>query len=225
MQRCEDHGRIEDPFQQPEGPGLLQGRQIPAQGAGVLTHGRGPLGQLLFGSVAPILMVKDTDYGFAYGARRPLADSGYQWRVTQWLAPCFSFFPPYGDNPYGGHAFGFMDPNDKKTRDTRFAEFLQKRESVLKWIKMYSPYEHVSKDDPPVYLIYNSDPAISQPQKDPTHTANYGVKLQEHCKAIGAECELVYPGAPDVKHKTIAEFLIEMLKKWLERDEGGATRH
>jgi acetyl esterase/lipase len=114
---------------------------------------------------------------------------------------------------YGGHAFGFMDPNDKKTRDTRFAEFLEKRESVLKWIKMYSPYELVSKDDPPVYLFYSAVPAIGQPQKDPTHTSNYGVKLQEHCKAIGTECELVYPNAPNVKHLTIAEFLIETLKK------------
>ncbi len=114
---------------------------------------------------------------------------------------------------YGGHAFGFMDPNDKKTRDTRFAEFLEKRESVLKWIKMYSPYEHVSKDDPAVYLLYSLAPAIGQPQKDPTHTANYGVKLQEHCQSIGTECELVYPGAPVVKHKGIAEFLIGMLKK------------
>ncbi|MDP1590894.1 MAG: alpha/beta hydrolase [Prosthecobacter sp.] len=114
---------------------------------------------------------------------------------------------------YGGHAFGFMDPNDRKTRDTRFAEFLEKRESVLKWIKMYSPYELVSKDDPPVYLFYSGVPAIGQPQKDPTHTANYGVKLQEHCQAIGSECELVYPNAPNVKHKTIAEFLIATLKK------------
>lgn len=114
---------------------------------------------------------------------------------------------------YGGHAFGFMDPNERKTRDTRFAEFLEKRESVLKWIKMYSPYELVSKDDPPVYLFYTSTPAIGQEQKDPTHTSNYGVKLQEHCREIGDECELVYPGAPEVKHKSIAEFLIEMLKK------------
>ncbi len=114
---------------------------------------------------------------------------------------------------YGGHAFGFMDPNDKKTRDTRFAEFLEKRESVLKWIKMYSPYEHVSKDDPPVYLIYSSAPAIGQPQKDPTHTANYGVKLQEHCKAIGTECVLYYPGSTDLKYKSAAEYLIAHLKK------------
>ena len=114
---------------------------------------------------------------------------------------------------YGGHAFGFMDPNERKTRDTRFAEFLEKRESVLKWIKMYSPYELVSKDDPPVYLFYTSTPAIAQEQKDPTHTSNYGVKLQEHCREIGEECELVYPGAPEVKHKSIADFLIETLKK------------
>ncbi|WP_395748018.1 carboxylesterase family protein [Prosthecobacter sp.] len=113
---------------------------------------------------------------------------------------------------YGGHAFGFMDPNERKTRDTRFAEFLEKRESVLKWIKMYSPYELVSKDDPPVYLYYTSVPAIGQEQKDPTHTSNYGVKLQEHCREIGDECELVYPGAPDVKHKSIGEFLVDKLK-------------
>jgi len=114
---------------------------------------------------------------------------------------------------YGGHAFGFMDPNNIKSRDTRFAEFLEKRESVLKWIKMYSPYEHVTRDDPSVYLLYGAAPAIGQEQKDPTHTANYGVKLQEHCQAIGTECELVYAGAPNVKHKTISEFLIATLKK------------
>jgi acetyl esterase/lipase len=113
---------------------------------------------------------------------------------------------------YGGHAFGFMDPNDIKTRDTRFAEFLEHREEVLPWIKEYSPIEHVTSDDPPVYLIYSSAPALGEEQKDPTHTANYGVKLQEKCKAVGIECELVYPGAPDVKHKTADEYLIASLK-------------
>jgi acetyl esterase/lipase len=114
---------------------------------------------------------------------------------------------------YGGHAFGFMDPNDIKSRDTRFAEFLAARPKVLPWIKEYSPFEHVTRDDPPVYLIYSSPPAIGEPQKDPTHTANYGVKLQEKCRKIGVECELVYPGAPDVKHASTQAFLIEKLKK------------
>lgn len=114
---------------------------------------------------------------------------------------------------YGGHAFGFMpDPNDLRTRDTQFAEFLAARESVLPWIQQYSPIEHVTADDPPVWLIYSAPPALGQEQKDPTHTANYGVKLQEKCKAIGVECELVYPGAPNVKHATAQDYLIKTLK-------------
>ena len=112
---------------------------------------------------------------------------------------------------YGGHAFGFMDPNDLKTRDTRFAEFLEHRAELLPWIKEYSPIEHVTSDDPLVYLIYSSAPALGQEQKDPTHTANYGVKLQEKCKSLGVECELVWPGAPDVKHAGIDAYLIEKL--------------
>ena len=55
---------------------------------------------------------------------------------------------------YGGHAFGFMDPNDRKTRDTRFAEFLQHRDELLPLIKEYSPYELVSKDDPGVCISF-----------------------------------------------------------------------
>lgn len=114
---------------------------------------------------------------------------------------------------YGGHAFGFMDPNDIKTRDTRFAEFLAHREELLPWIKEYSPIEHASADAPPIYMIYSAPPALGQEQKDPTHTSNYGVKLQEKLRTLGVECELVYPGAPDVKHANIEAFLIEKLKK------------
>ncbi len=114
---------------------------------------------------------------------------------------------------YGGHAFGFMpDPRDNKTRDTQFAAFLAARESVLPWIKEYSPIEHVTADDPPVYLIYTTPPALGQEQKDPTHTSNYGVKLLEKCQAAGVACELVYPGAPDVKHATMQDFLIAKLQ-------------
>ena len=113
---------------------------------------------------------------------------------------------------YGGHAFGFMpDPTDTKTRDTQFAAFLAARETILPWIKQYSPYEHVSADDPPIYLIYAAPPALGQEQKDPTHTANYGVKLQERLRSEGVACELVYPGAPDVRHASPQEFLIAQL--------------
>ena len=86
------------------------------------------------------------------------------------------------------------------------------RSKAPEWNKEYSPFEHVTADDPPVYLYHSAPPALGQEQKDPTHTANFGVKLQEKCRSVGVECELVYPGAPDVKHATAQEFLIETLK-------------
>lgn len=109
---------------------------------------------------------------------------------------------------YGGHAFGFGN----------FAKFLQGRESILAWIEEYSPYALVSEDDPAIYLTYSRPPAIGKEQKDPTHTSNFGVKLQEHCKELGVDCELVYPGADYVKHKTTTEFLIAQLLSKLSED-------
>ena len=104
---------------------------------------------------------------------------------------------------YGGHAFGLKP----------FADFLGQREKILPWIAEYSPYALVSRDDPPVYLLYKSPPAIGKAQKDPTHTSNFGVKLEEHCKAKGVACELVYPGLSGVKHANTTAFLISELKK------------
>ena len=103
---------------------------------------------------------------------------------------------------YGGHAFGLGN----------FEQFLEKRDTVLPWIEGYSPYALVTKDDPPVYLIYSAPPALGQDQKDPTHTSNFGVKLQEHCAETGVDCELVYPGAPEVKYQNPTDFLIAKLK-------------
>jgi len=103
---------------------------------------------------------------------------------------------------YGGHAFGKRG----------FAQFLAERESILPWIAEYSPYALVSADDPPVGLYYGAPPAIGQEQKDPTHTANFGLKLQEHCTEVGVECELVYKGAPKVTHSTPTDYLIATLK-------------
>ncbi|OYW71364.1 MAG: lipase [Verrucomicrobia bacterium 12-59-8] len=111
------------------------------------------------------------------------------------------------NSKYGGHAFS------KSGEFKNFDDFVAARERILPWINEYSPYALVSSDDPPVYCLFGSAPAIGQDQKDPTHTANFGVKLQEHCKEKGVACEVVYPGATDVKHKTINEFLIAKLKE------------
>ena len=111
---------------------------------------------------------------------------------------------------YGSHAFGiFKEVDGKKQRD--FDAFLAQRDSIMPWIQEYSPYALVSADDSPVYLYYGAPPALGQVEKDPTHSANFGVKLQEHLQSVKVPCELVYPGAMDVSHKTVQEYLIARL--------------
>jgi hypothetical protein len=92
------------------------------------------------------------------------------------------------------------------------AEFLAKRETILPMIAEYSPYALLTADDPPVYLFYNTPPAMGQSQESTAHSANFGVGLQQQCRKLGVECELVYPGAPDVKHADAGAYLIERLK-------------
>ncbi len=106
------------------------------------------------------------------------------------------------NSTYGGHAFG------KKN----FAQFLDERESILPWINEYSPYALVSPDDPPVCMFFRTAPALGQNEKDPTHSANFGIKLQERCREAGIGCDVVYPGAPGVKHETPTDYLIATLK-------------
>ena len=103
---------------------------------------------------------------------------------------------------YGGHAFGIAG----------FPEFLARRGEILPWIAEYSPYALASAGDPPVYLIYSAPPALGQDQKDPTHTSNFGVKLQDRLRELNVGCELVYPGAPDVKHAKPTDYFIAVLK-------------
>jgi acetyl esterase/lipase len=113
------------------------------------------------------------------------------------------WMPNYG---YGAHAFGL--PN--------FQALYDNREKVLKWIKEYSPIEHVSKDDPPIFLEYPSQkvaPVVGEKQKDPTHSAVMGLKLEERLKAAGVEVILVYPGHTHPRYRTSADFLIDRLKK------------
>jgi acetyl esterase/lipase len=107
---------------------------------------------------------------------------------------------------YGGHAFGFA----------KFPEFYDNREKVLRWIKEYSPMEHVTKDDPPIYMDYGDQktpPVVGTNQVDPTHSAILGIKLEEKLKAAGVECVLNYQDHRDSRYKTAAAFLIERLKK------------
>jgi acetyl esterase/lipase len=124
------------------------------------------------------------------------------------------------NSDYGGHAFGIVKSTAGKPPvllsgkfSMDFDAFLARRAELLPLIQEYSPYAHVTADDPPAYLSYRAAPAIGQPQSDPTHSANFGVKLQEHCQRSGVPCELVYPGAVNATHAQVPDFVITMLKK------------
>ena len=123
-------------------------------------------------------------------------------QVRQWISNAI----------YGGHAFGFSAAGRKRPKE--FALLLENREKMLPWIKEYSPIELVSKDDPPIYMDYPNQkqkPEKGQKERDPTHSAMYGVGLAEKLKAAGVEVELVYPGHEDRKYGSMKKFLIAKL--------------
>jgi phenylpropionate dioxygenase-like ring-hydroxylating dioxygenase large terminal subunit len=61
---------------------------------------------------SPMIELRETPYGFTYGARRSLEDQWF-WRVTQWMAPMFSLIPhePGDFVKCGGRAWVPIDDN------------------------------------------------------------------------------------------------------------------
>ena len=112
---------------------------------------------------------------------------------------------------YGGHAFGIINPG-KENREKNIKAFLARRDELLPKINEYSPYALASRDDPPIYLYYKEKPAMGKNTRDPTHSSNYGVGLHDHLQLLGVQCELVYPGAPDITHASIEEYLVKNLQ-------------
>ena len=106
------------------------------------------------------------------------------------------------NSKYGAHAFGIDG----------FEAFLARRDSISEWLAEYSPYALASSDDPPVYLFFLKRPKMGESVNDPTHSANFGIGLERHCKELGIECDVMYPGAKNVKPETTTDFLIANLK-------------
>ena len=122
-------------------------------------------------------------------------------------SPCFDpkelreWMPNYG---YGAHAFGL--PN--------FQSLIENRETVLPWIKAYSPIEHVSADDPPIAMFYGGEaPVVGSSPKDPTHSGVMGVKLEERLKAVDVDVVLVHPERPHPLYKNSTDYLIDRLTR------------
>jgi phenylpropionate dioxygenase-like ring-hydroxylating dioxygenase large terminal subunit len=64
---------------------------------------------MIQGDPSPAFLPLASPGGLYICTRRTVGEDRYFWRVTQFLMPCFNLFPPYGDNPCGGHAWVPVD--------------------------------------------------------------------------------------------------------------------
>lgn len=79
---------------------------------GMLSGTASPSLPLAMRDGAPQITLKETDYGFIYGARRGSGSpEPHYWRVTQWFMPMFSMIPNDAEDAYprGGRAWVPID--------------------------------------------------------------------------------------------------------------------
>jgi acetyl esterase/lipase len=112
---------------------------------------------------------------------------------------------------YGGHAFGFVKYVDNKQVSDMDA-CLAARDSIMPWIKEYSPIEWASSDDPPICLVYTAPPQKKgDPQTDSVHGAAFGVHLKEKLDSLGVESYLIYPNCNESNFPDHLAFLVKKL--------------
>jgi acetyl esterase/lipase len=77
-----------------------------------------------------------------------------------------------------------------------------------------SPINHLSPDDPPIFLSYgrpNHPVTFETPQSDWVHHPLLGIKLKEAMEALDIECIVTGPGIEDDRYQDIYDFLIKKL--------------
>lgn len=79
--------------------------------------------------------------------------------------------------------------------------------------KEFSPYNHVTADDPPLLMTYNNNMKLpSENAGHGIHHPVYGVKMKEKADKAGIECHLLIPGVSKSKQYTSSsQFLMDKL--------------
>ncbi len=114
------------------------------------------------------------------------------------------------NSEYGGRAFGFKGAS----RADSFIPFLAARDSIIADIQRYSPIEHASKDDPPIFMEFprqDKTPVAGEKQSDPTHSAVSGLMLDQKLQSFGVKSELRYLNDGKKGNANIQEFLLQIL--------------
>jgi acetyl esterase/lipase len=77
-----------------------------------------------------------------------------------------------------------------------------------------APIEHVSKDDPPIFLSYGVPDELNNKTSlgAIVHHPRHGQLFKKQMDAFGIECHVVYPGGPEVELSS-EQFLIKHLKR------------
>lgn len=79
--------------------------------------------------------------------------------------------------------------------------------------KEFSPYNHLTADDPPLLMTYGNNMKLpSENAGHGIHHPVYGVKMKEKADKVGIECHLLIPGVSESKEYPNAnKFLIDKL--------------
>ncbi|MGE0609861.1 MAG: alpha/beta hydrolase fold domain-containing protein [Pirellulales bacterium] len=97
----------------------------------------------------------------------------------------------------------------EKTIEEALANYDKHRALYLE----FSPYNHLDKDDPPLWMTYGNN--MTLPSLDAGHGIHhpvYGVKLKEKSDAAGHECHLLIPGvSKSEQYKDERDFLMSKL--------------
>ncbi len=77
----------------------------------------------------------------------------------------------------------------------------------------FSPYNHLTKDDPPLLMTYGNNMKLpSESAGHGIHHPVYGVKMKEKADKLGHECHLLIKGVSESKDYTKAnDFLVDKL--------------
>lgn len=77
----------------------------------------------------------------------------------------------------------------------------------------FSPYNHVTADDPPLFMSYGNKMTLpSESAGHGIHHPVYGVKLKEKSDRLGLECHLLIPGvSKSTQYDNATEFLMAKL--------------
>ena len=81
---------------------------------------------------------------------------------------------------------------------------------------------HISADDPPVFMRYGMKPDDQIPEKNPSmwkiHHVNFGIAMEDKLRRAGVEVTLNYPGSV-TRYKSEVDFFIDKLAWQGEREK------